>query len=130
MVYTFGQADDQVEHIKFHKNFVSGVKFMVSTEHNSEEHVIFCLHVCPQGWKNERVVRQFHDGRIIVILRTDPKHHLKKVRALCARYKIRRDCSTPLVHVYLSTSVVLVWLHLIRFSFSKKAIKERKFSFS
>ena len=27
-------------------------------------------------------------------------------------------------------SVVLVWLHIIRFSFSKKAIKEQKFSFS
>ena len=27
-------------------------------------------------------------------------------------------------------SVVLVWLHIIRFSFSKKAVKERKFSFS
>ena len=26
--------------------------------------------------------------------------------------------------------VVLVWLHIIRFSFSKKAIKEQKFSFS
>ena len=25
-------------------------------------------------------------------------------------------------------SVVLVWLHIIRFSFSKKAIKEQKFS--
>ena len=31
MVYTFGQADDQVEHIKFHRKFVSGVRFMVST---------------------------------------------------------------------------------------------------
>ena len=28
------------------------------------------------------------------------------------------------------SSVVLVWLHVIRFSFSKKAIKEQKFSFS
>ena len=27
-------------------------------------------------------------------------------------------------------SVVLVWLHIIRFSFSKKAIKGQKFSFS
>ena len=35
--------------------------------------------IFPQGWKNERVVRQFHDGRIVVILPTDPKHHLKKV---------------------------------------------------
>ena len=29
-----------------------------------------------------------------------------------------------------ASSVVLVWLHIIRFSFSKKAIKEQKFSFS
>ena len=31
---------------------------------------------------------------------------------------------------YIPISVVLVWLHIIRFSFSKKAVKERKFSFS
>ena len=32
MVYTFGQPDDQVEHFKFHKKFISGVKFVVSGE--------------------------------------------------------------------------------------------------
>ena len=36
-----------------------------------------------------------------------------------------------LLYLYqLLASVVLVWLHIIRFSFSEKAIKEQKFSFS
>ncbi len=30
MVYTFGQAEDEMEHVKFHKKFISGVKFAVS----------------------------------------------------------------------------------------------------
>ena len=30
MVYTFGQPDDQSEHFKFHRKFLSGVKFPVS----------------------------------------------------------------------------------------------------
>lgn len=32
-----------------------------------------------QGWKKEHVVGVFYDGRIIVVLPTDPKLHLKKV---------------------------------------------------
>ena len=30
MVYTYGQADDRSEHYKFHRKFLSGVKFPVS----------------------------------------------------------------------------------------------------
>ena len=32
-----------------------------------------------QGWKKEHVVGVFYDGRIIMVLPTDPKLHLKKV---------------------------------------------------
>ena len=32
-----------------------------------------------QGWKNERVVSHTFDGRILMILPSDSKHHLKKV---------------------------------------------------
>lgn len=33
-----------------------------------------------QGWKKERVVADFWDGKIILILPEDPKHAHKKVK--------------------------------------------------
>lgn len=38
--------------------------------------VVFWL----QGWKKERVVAQFWDGKMILVLPDDPKHAVKKVR--------------------------------------------------
>ena len=32
-----------------------------------------------QGWKTERVVEEYHDGRIILVQPNDPKSHLKKM---------------------------------------------------
>lgn len=64
MVYTFGQAEDEGEHSRFHRKYLKGVSF--------------------QGWKKERVVAEYFDGRVIVVYPTDPKHHLKKVQELCA----------------------------------------------
>lgn len=64
MVYTFGQAEDEGEHTRFHRKYLTGVSF--------------------QGWKRERVVGEYFDGRIIVVYPSDPKHHLKKVQELRA----------------------------------------------
>lgn len=33
-----------------------------------------------QGWKKERVVAEFWDGKIVLILPADPKYAVKKVR--------------------------------------------------
>ena len=62
MVYTFGQAEDEREHMKFHRKYLTGLSFL--------------------GWKSERVVGEFCDGRIIVIYPSDPKHHWKKIHEL------------------------------------------------
>ena len=64
MVYTLGQAEDEGEHEKFHRKYLTGISF--------------------HGWKNERVVGEFFDGRIVVVYPSDPKHHLKKMQELCA----------------------------------------------
>ena len=37
-------------------------------------------YVSYQGWKTERVVEEYHDGRIILVNQHDPKSHVKKVR--------------------------------------------------
>ena len=37
-------------------------------------------YVAYQGWKTERVVEEYHDGRIILVNQHDPKSHVKKVR--------------------------------------------------
>lgn len=63
MVYTFGQAEDEGEHSKFHRKYLRGVSF--------------------HGWKKERVVAEYFDGRVIMVYPSDPKHHLKKVQELC-----------------------------------------------
>ena len=63
MVYTFGHTEDEMDHSKFHRKYLTGVTF--------------------RGWKNERVVTTHMDGRIVMVLPDDSKHHLKKVEELC-----------------------------------------------
>jgi hypothetical protein len=33
----------------------------------------------PQGWKKERILGEYPDGKIILVLPDDPKYALKKV---------------------------------------------------
>lgn len=44
---------------------------------------LFVFSVSPlwQGWKKERVVAEFWDGKIVLILPNDPKYAVKKVQA-------------------------------------------------
>lgn len=35
--------------------------------------------LCFQGWKKERVVAEFWDGKILLVLPDDPKYAVKKV---------------------------------------------------
>lgn len=59
MVYTRAQPDDEAAHIRHHKSFVSGLRFT--------------------GWKNECVVKEYHDGRVIMVSPDNHPLHLKKV---------------------------------------------------
>ena len=59
MVYTSAQPEDEAYHIKFHHKVISALRF--------------------KGWKTERVVEHFDDGRVIVVLPQDLQSHLKKV---------------------------------------------------
>ncbi|XP_062926150.1 N-acetyltransferase ESCO2 isoform X1 [Mobula hypostoma] len=59
MVYTAANPEDELQHLQYHQRFLERLRFV--------------------GWKNERVVAEYLDGKIIMILPDDPKYSLKKV---------------------------------------------------
>nr|CAB3243680.1 N-acetyltransferase ESCO2 [Phallusia mammillata] len=64
MVYTVNHPEDQQMHKLHHNRFVSCIKF--------------------PGWKKERIVSNFMDGRILKVLSNDPKFAVKKVEEICS----------------------------------------------
>ncbi|XP_065061833.1 uncharacterized protein LOC135688768 isoform X2 [Rhopilema esculentum] len=59
MVYTKTLPEDALEHSKYHQKLMQKLKF--------------------KGWKSERVLQEFHDGRIIQVNAQDNSLHLKKI---------------------------------------------------
>uniref|UniRef100_A0A8C6UW03 N-acetyltransferase ESCO acetyl-transferase domain-containing protein n=1 Tax=Neogobius melanostomus TaxID=47308 RepID=A0A8C6UW03_9GOBI len=45
-------------------------------------HLVTALALCSIGWKKERILSEFHDGKIILVLPDDPKYALKKVEEI------------------------------------------------
>ncbi|XP_078543560.1 N-acetyltransferase ESCO1 [Lissotriton helveticus] len=62
MLYTASNPEDETQHIFFHNRFVSAVKFV--------------------GWKKERILAEFPDGKIIMVFPDDPKYARKKVEEI------------------------------------------------
>jgi len=62
MIYNATVAEDEQDHAKYHKRFLKACSF--------------------SGWKTERVVEEYHDGRIILVTPNDPKSHLKKMEEI------------------------------------------------
>ncbi|XP_069461735.1 N-acetyltransferase ESCO2 isoform X2 [Ambystoma mexicanum] len=58
MIYTAASPEDEAEHVQYHQRFLEGIKFV--------------------GWKKERKVADFWDGKIVLILPDDPKYAIKK----------------------------------------------------
>ncbi|XP_068252929.1 N-acetyltransferase ESCO2 [Nyctibius grandis] len=58
MIYTAASPEDEAQHIQHHERFLEVLQYM--------------------GWKKERVVAEFWDGKIVLILPTDPKYAVKK----------------------------------------------------
>uniref|UniRef100_A0A3B3CNU6 Establishment of sister chromatid cohesion N-acetyltransferase 2 n=1 Tax=Oryzias melastigma TaxID=30732 RepID=A0A3B3CNU6_ORYME len=58
MVYSADNPEDLFQHSHFHLKLLGALKFV--------------------GWKKERVVAQFWDGKMILVLPDDPKHAVKK----------------------------------------------------
>ncbi|XP_041043826.1 N-acetyltransferase ESCO2 [Carcharodon carcharias] len=59
MIYTAASPEDEAQHVQYHQRFLEGLRYV--------------------RWKKERVVAEYLDGKIILILPDDPKYALKKV---------------------------------------------------
>uniref|UniRef100_H3ARD2 Establishment of sister chromatid cohesion N-acetyltransferase 1 n=1 Tax=Latimeria chalumnae TaxID=7897 RepID=H3ARD2_LATCH len=62
MLYTASSPEDEAQHLLFHNQFTSAVKYV--------------------GWKKERLLGEYPDGKIIMVLPDDPKYALKKVEEI------------------------------------------------
>ncbi|XP_030068714.1 N-acetyltransferase ESCO1 isoform X2 [Microcaecilia unicolor] len=62
MLYTASNPEDETQHLLFHNQFISAVKYV--------------------GWKKERIVAEYPDGRVIMVFPDDPKYALKKVEEI------------------------------------------------
>ncbi|XP_061876836.1 uncharacterized protein LOC133629820 [Entelurus aequoreus] len=62
MLYSAAHPEDESQHLLFHNQFISAVKYV--------------------GWKKERILGEFPDGKIILVLPDDPKYALKKVEEI------------------------------------------------
>ncbi|XP_051909480.1 N-acetyltransferase ESCO2 [Hippocampus zosterae] len=58
MVYSSDNPEDNFQHEQFHQCLLDSIKFV--------------------GWKKERVVGEFWDGKIILVMPDDPKYAIKK----------------------------------------------------
>jgi hypothetical protein len=64
MLYTPQSADDAERHVIYHKKFTEGMTF--------------------PGWRHERVLREYDDGRVIMVVPSDPKSHQNKAQEMCS----------------------------------------------
>ncbi|NXM34632.1 ESCO2 acetyltransferase, partial [Oxyruncus cristatus] len=58
MIYSAASPEDEAQHVQHHQRFLETLRYV--------------------GWKKERVVAEFWDGKIVLILPTDPKYAVKK----------------------------------------------------
>ncbi|NXE16740.1 ESCO2 acetyltransferase, partial [Lophotis ruficrista] len=58
MIYSAASLEDEAQHTQHHERFLEALRYV--------------------GWKKERVVAQFWDGKIVLILPDDPKYAVKK----------------------------------------------------
>ncbi|XP_062406634.1 N-acetyltransferase ESCO2 [Sardina pilchardus] len=58
MLYSADSLEDKLQHNQFHQRFLDAIKFV--------------------GWKKERVVNEFWDGKILLVLPDDPKYATRK----------------------------------------------------
>lgn len=62
MLYSASSTEDESQHLLFHNQFISAVRYV--------------------GWKKERILGEYPDGKIILVLPDDPKYALKKVEEI------------------------------------------------
>ncbi|NWS89416.1 ESCO2 acetyltransferase, partial [Toxostoma redivivum] len=64
MLYAPGIPEDRIQHLRHHQRLCQGLSYT--------------------GWKKERVVGEFWDGKIVLILPGDPRYALRKAQEVLA----------------------------------------------
>ncbi|XP_071999984.1 N-acetyltransferase ESCO2 isoform X2 [Engystomops pustulosus] len=58
MIYSAASMEDEAQHVQYHQRLLESIRYV--------------------GWKKERVVAEFWDGKILMICPDDPKYALRK----------------------------------------------------
>ncbi|NXQ26112.1 ESCO2 acetyltransferase, partial [Alaudala cheleensis] len=86
MLYSPGIPEDRLQHLRHHRRLREGLSY--------------------PGWKQERVVAEFWDGKIVLILPGDPNYARRKAQAVLAQvdselgFPSSPRCPEP-SHIYL-----------------------------
>ncbi|XP_026527329.1 N-acetyltransferase ESCO2 [Notechis scutatus] len=96
MVYSVANPEDEAHHVQYHQRFIEGIKYT--------------------SWKNEHVVAEFWDGKIILILQNDPKYIIKKgddIRKLVDnelgfKHVVQTDSSQTKTYLFVSNEKKIV----------------------
>lgn len=87
--YATGDEEDEKVHNSFHKTYTHGIQF--------------------KGWRNERVIHVTEEGRVLLVLDSDPPAQWKKVQEIVKMMEMElgegwicsKDCK---VYLYISSS--------------------------
>ncbi|XP_070585801.1 N-acetyltransferase ESCO2 [Erythrolamprus reginae] len=96
MVYSVANPEDEAHHVQYHQRFIEGIKYT--------------------SWKNELVIAEFWDGKIILILQNDPKHVIKKADDICKlvdnelgfKHVVQTDPSQTKTYLFVSNEKKIV----------------------
>ncbi|XP_034277092.1 N-acetyltransferase ESCO2 isoform X1 [Pantherophis guttatus] len=96
MVYSVANPEDEAHHVQYHQRFIEGIKYT--------------------SWKNEHVVAEFWDGKIILILQNDPKYIIKKAddirklvdNELGFKHVVQTDPSQTKTYLFVSNEKKIV----------------------
>ncbi|ETE62438.1 N-acetyltransferase ESCO2, partial [Ophiophagus hannah] len=96
MVYSVANPEDEAHHVQYHQRFIEGIKYT--------------------SWKNEHVVAEFWDGKIILILQNDPKYVIKKGDDICKlvdnelgfKHVVQTDPSQTKTYLFVSNEKKIV----------------------
>ncbi|KAI2805435.1 hypothetical protein RDWZM_008707 [Blomia tropicalis] len=105
MVYTIGTVEDEKTHQDYHDTFINGIKY--------------------RQWKNEDIMAQYEDGRIIRVMPSSPHYMLKKMDELFKVADIELGVNVDLKSSITSTSQFFVFITKSSKRFAGFAFVER-----
>ncbi|XP_055935190.1 N-acetyltransferase ESCO2-like [Argiope bruennichi] len=86
MIYTIGQEEDEKLHAGYHQTYLINLKFL--------------------GWKKERVVGNYMDGRIIQVKDTDENFSTKKIKDIL--FIVNRDLGFSAAELPVRSNVMIL----------------------